>query len=470
MKRSDLFFAALLVPIDFCMILAAGLAAYFLRFQIITEIRPVIFEIPLWKYIQYEIGVALFFLVVFSFSGLYAIGHQHVRNEFQKVATACSAGIMLIIIFIFLIQELFTSRFIVLAAWVISIFFVMFGRLSLRVLRYAFFKRGINLHSVALLGTEDQIQKFIRDIGENSSVGFKIVYTAQMFTDEVRKNLEHLREKKQLDELILLDATIPHDEFKHVLEFTDLQHIGFRYSADVIGSRKLEISPLGSFPMVEIRRTKLEGWWKIIKRLFDSIVSGILILFLSPLFLLITIFIKLTSKGPVIYRNTRVGPNGTFDTYKFRSMFIEHCTGERYDKTGTAEQFENSLVKERSERTGPVFKILNDPRRTRIGRIFEKTSLDELPQLFNVLEGSMSLVGPRPHMPKEVAGYEKHHHQLFSVKPGITGLAQISGRSDLDFGDEAKIDLYYIQNWSLLLDFIILLKTPWAVISRRSRV
>ncbi len=470
MKRSDLLFAALLVPIDFCFLLAAGLAAYFLRFRAITDIRPVIFEIPFWKYIQYEIGVTLFFLVVFACSGLYAIGHQHVRNEFQKIITACSAGIMLVIVFIFLRQELFTSRFIVLAAWVLSIVFVMLGRLLLRTLRYTLFKRGLNLHAVALLGTEEHIKKFTDDITRNFNIGFMVVHTAHGFTEDVRITLQRLRKEKHLDELILLDATISHEEFKDILEFSDVQHIGFRYSADVIGSRKLEISPLAGFPMVEIRRTKLEGWWKITKRSFDIIVSVFLITLCLPLLAVIAILIALDSRGPVIYRNRRVGPDRVFDTYKFRSMFLEYCTGERYDKTGTAEHVEDSLVQERSERTGPVFKVLNDPRRTRIGKILEKTSLDELPQLFNVFGGSMSLVGPRPHMPKEVAGYAKHHHQLFSVKPGITGLAQISGRSDLNFEDEAKIDLYYIQDWSLLLDLIILLKTPLVVLKRRSRV
>ena len=123
-----------------------------------------------------------------------------------------------------------------------------------------------------------------------------------------------------------------------------------------------------------------------------------------------------------------------------------------------------------SQRKGPIFKVLNDPRQTRVGGFLERTSLDELPQLFNVLIGNMSLVGPRPHMPQEVAGYDTKHHQLFSVKPGITGLAQISGRSDLNFEDEARLDLMYVENWSPFFDFVILIKTPFAVLSRKSTV
>jgi len=122
-----------------------------------------------------------------------------------------------------------------------------------------------------------------------------------------------------------------------------------------------------------------------------------------------------------------------------------------------------------SGRRGPVFKIINDPRRTKLGRFLEASSLDELPQFFNVLFGQMSLVGPRPHMPKEVAGYEKWHKKVFNVKPGITGLAQISGRSEIDFDEEAKLDAYYIENWSLWLDIKILLKTPLVVILGRRK-
>ncbi len=226
---------------------------------------------------------------------------------------------------------------------------------------------------------------------------------------------------------------------------------------------------VAGIPFIEIKRTRLEGWGRILKRLFDIIVSSILIVVLSPLLLIIALLVRLDSRGPIIYKNIRVGQRCLFPTFKFRSMRIEYCTGEGYGGQH-AEELQQKLIKSNSERVGPVFKVLNDPRRTRIGRLLERSSLDELPQLFNVFLGNMSLVGPRPHMPQEVAGYEKHHHELFSVKPGITGLAQISGRSDLNFEDEARLDFFYIENWSFILDLIILVKTPFAVLARKSRV
>jgi lipopolysaccharide/colanic/teichoic acid biosynthesis glycosyltransferase len=145
-------------------------------------------------------------------------------------------------------------------------------------------------------------------------------------------------------------------------------------------------------------------------------------------------------------------------------MQLKYCTGEKYPHHKEASEFEDQLAREKNLKQGPVFKIGGDPRRTRVGRFLEKWSLDELPQFWNVLTGKMSLVGPRPHMPKEVSGYQKHHKKVFNIKPGITGLAQISGRSDLDFDEEAKIDIYYIENWSFGLDIKIMLKTPFVAL------
>ena len=149
-------------------------------------------------------------------------------------------------------------------------------------------------------------------------------------------------------------------------------------------------------------------------------------------------------------------------------MYQKYCTGVQFGAQGIeALQKEQELIKELSTKKGPVYKIANDPRVTPFGRFIRRWSLDEFPQFFNVLFGSMSLVGPRPHQPREVDKYKKHHKIVLAIKPGITGLAQISGRSDLSFEDEVRLDTFYIENWRLLLDFIILIKTPFVVLSRK---
>ena len=164
-----------------------------------------------------------------------------------------------------------------------------------------------------------------------------------------------------------------------------------------------------------------------------------------------------------------MGQRKNFKILKFRTMYFKYCTGHEYGGEH-ALKYEEKLIEEKNERHGPVYKVLDDPRRTKIGKWLEKTSLDELPQFFNVLLGQMSLVGPRPHQPREVTQYQKHQKRVLDIKPGVTGLAQISGRSDLDFEEEVKLDTYYIDNWSLKLDLQILFKTPWAVLTRGKRV
>ena len=186
--------------------------------------------------------------------------------------------------------------------------------------------------------------------------------------------------------------------------------------------------------------------------------------------LLVAIAIKLDSKGPIIYKNERVGSDGKkFYVYKFRYMKIEYCTGTQYGGNN-AQKIEEDLIKKQSVRQGPLYKIANDPRKTNVGVFIEKYKLDELPQFFNVFQGNLSLVGPRPHQPREVAKYDKHHFKLFQIKPGITGMAQISGSSDLNFEDEYKLDLYYIENWTLWLDIKILLKTPIEMFKKHKNI
>lgn len=470
MKRSDLFFASALIPIDFAMVILAGLVSYFLRFQTFADIRPVFYEIPFEQYLQYLVIVSVIHVLVFGLSGLYAIGAYRIKFEIPKIIAASSASIMAIIVLIFFRQELFTSRFIVLAFWLISILFVSAARVLIRIVRYNLLTRGIGAHRVIVIGTGHEAATITETLRKLPGLGLLVAKTIPRFDRNETQALLTTVQKNDIDEIIVADSHISHENLLAILEFADVAHINVRYTADIIGAKNLEVTTLGGIPIVEIKRTQLDGWGRIWKRTFDAIVSLMLIILLSPVMLLVAIAVRLDSKGPVLYRNIRVGPKGNFNVYKFRSMFIEYCVGPQYDPTGKAEKHELDLAAEKSERKGPVFKVLNDPRRTRVGRFMERTSLDELPQLFNVLIGNMSLVGPRPHMPVQVAQYAAHHHKVFGIKPGVTGLAQISGRSDLDFDDEVKLDVYYMENWSPLLDLAILIKTPWSVLTRKSAI
>ncbi|RKN82167.1 sugar transferase [Paenibacillus ginsengarvi] len=201
------------------------------------------------------------------------------------------------------------------------------------------------------------------------------------------------------------------------------------------------------YPCIEIVRTPLRGLNWFMKRSADFILSALGVIAISPVLLLVTLAIKLDSKGPILIKQKRIGKNGApFHMLKFRSM------------VANAEALKASLASQ-NEAMGPVFKIKNDPRITRVGRFIRKYSLDELPQLLNVLAGQMSLVGPRPPLPNEVEQYTDYQWRRFDVRPGITGLWQVSGRSDLPFEEWVKLDIYYIERWSLAMEFKILLKT-----------
>jgi exopolysaccharide biosynthesis polyprenyl glycosylphosphotransferase len=203
--------------------------------------------------------------------------------------------------------------------------------------------------------------------------------------------------------------------------------------------------------LIHVTTPTLEGGQRVAKRLFDVAVCVLLILAASPIMLMVAIAIRMDSRGPVLFQQERVGIEGRrFKMLKFRSMVSD------------AERRLNAVA-HLNEGNGVLFKIKDDPRITRVGRVLRKFSLDELPQLFNVLAGSMSLVGPRPPLPNEVEAYESDVRRRLLVKPGLTGLWQVSGRSNLSWQDSVRLDLYYVENWSLAGDLIILLRTVRAV-------
>ena len=221
-------------------------------------------------------------------------------------------------------------------------------------------------------------------------------------------------------------------------------------------SANIDIDILNGNPLIELKRTNIDGWGLIIKRVFDITFSLLLMLFLIPVFLLIAFLIKWDSRGPVFVRLKRISQSKEFDLIKFRSMV------EGADKY--KEYFKDS----NERKDGPLFKMKDDPRVTRVGKIIRSKRVDELPQIFNVLKGNISLVGPRPHQPDEVALYERHHKKVLAVKAGVTGLAQVSGAEKLPFEEEVKLDRYYLENWSIKKDVVILLKTLGVLIFGRT--
>lgn len=469
MKKSDLFFSVLLLPVDFAMVVLAGLSAYYLRFaEATTEIRPVIFNLPAGEYVSILLAIAIVWLVIFAFSGLYNLRELgSLKNELRKVVLGCSLGLVAIVIFIFFYRELFSSRFIVLVGWLLAMLYIGIGRILITVLRRFLYRYGVGVHTVVVVGDNQTAERLVKEYSTRWGLGIQVVKRLPDFSAETAKDFEEFVTVKQIDEVIQADPNLSKADRLRLYDFADEHHLIFKYAADLLETKVLhiEVDDLSGIPIVEVKKTPLDGWGRVAKRLGDIIGSLLLIVITSPIMIITALAIKLDSRGPIFFsrrdddsRLYRIGQAGKkFRYLKFRSM-LDRVDNLRYTE----------LADQNLRADGPMVKIKNDPRVTRVGRFIRRFSIDELPELFLVLVGSMSLVGPRPHLPEEVAKYEGRHKKVLTIKPGITGLAQVSGRSDLTFEEEVRLDIYYIENWSIISDLIILLKTPLAVFRPRA--
>lgn len=461
MKRANLVFAALSVPLDYLALVGAAAAAYSLRFADIFEsLRPVIFELPFTSYMQAVAPMAFGFLVIFVLSGLYRITPRRIAEEATRVVLATSTGFAVVLAIAFFSRTLFESRFIMLAAWALAVLFVVFERMALRGLQRSLRTFDIGRINVAIIG-KTKSGNALHDFFKTARhYGYRVVFHAANFA-EAKNKLITLKRHGGLDMIIMANPDADRAEVEAVKAFTDIEHLTFAYSADVVpsGTARPIIHTFAGRPVIEVPKTPLDGWGAIYKRGFDIIVSFILIVLTLPLQIIIALAIIIENPGPIFFRINRVGQAGKeFSFLKFRTM-VRDAHKLRFDP--------EFIKKYGNEREGsPLFKLRQDPRVTRIGRLLRTSSLDEIAQFYLVFTGSMSLVGPRPHLPEEVAIYKPEQRRVLTIKPGITGMAQTHGRAGLDFEDEVRLDMYYIENWSPWLDLVILLKTPFAVIFR----
>lgn len=450
MKKSALFFTVALVPLDLAMLFLAGVSAYFLRTSSwVSEYRPVLFDVnlPLEKYIFIVLIVIPFGIFVFALTGLYKLRRDSLFEEFFQIIASVSFTMMSAIIFIFIKREWFDSRFILLAAWIFSVLYVFSGRLILRMAKKFFISRyQFGVERVLLVGDDKASKILAQEIGRNSSFGYKLVkIIPSLDLIEVKKAIAN----PKIDTVMVGKADYSNNEIVELAEFCQEHHLNFHFAPTLFQTlaTNVNMNVIGGMPLIEVRHTPLYGWGKVLKRSIDIAGSLIGLFILAPLLGVISLAIKITSKGPVFFAPERVSMNNKFHLYKFRSMIND------------AHYLKKDLMRYNERKDGPLFKMKNDPRVTGIGRFLRRTRLDELPQLFNVLKGDISLVGPRPHEPEEISRYEKRHKKLLTLKAGVTGMAQISGSSDLPFEEEVKLDIYYIENWSLFLDIKILFKT-----------
>lgn len=469
MKRSELAFTLALVPIDTLALTAAGVSAFFLRFHpYFTAMRPVIFNLQLPDYLKIIFPIILVWIAVYAIAGLYTTTRISVAAELSRVFLASSTAMALIFAITFFSRTLFESRFIALAAWGLSILSVSISRLLIRALQRSLLQFGIGVHRIVIVGDNPTAHALVEEFRKKIGLGFSVAGQYKTFDKRAAERIHLMKQKDQVDEIILADPQAARNTTLELIAFTDSENLGFRYSADLFAAavgRSINHTFAG-IPVIEVQKTSLDGWGAIYKRLFDFVGSSVLIILLSPIMLLIALAIKLDSHGPILFSkidknmpSMRIGQGGKpFHYFKFRSM-----------KPNTHFMRYHELADQDIRKGSPMVKIKNDPRITRIGKFIRKFSIDEFPELILVLTGKMSLVGPRPHLPEEVDKYKPEYRKVLTIKPGMTGMAQISGRANLNFEDEVRLDVYYIEHWSPWLDLYILFKTPFVVLFRREK-
>ena len=464
MKKSEIAISASLLPIDYLTVILAGLAAYFIRFwQPVQEIRPAIFELPFESYLSLLWVVALLWPLGFALAGLYSMrGTSRPIDEIYKIVLGSSTAVAILMFIFFFSRNLFDSRFIIIAGWIFSTLFVIMTRGLIRFIQHRLYRYGLGVHRGVIIGKGPLANEAGENFKKNIKTGYKIVAKFFDFSQTVENQLYELIKKNKIDELLVADANISDEEVNRLNNFSYLNHLTLKFVAGIFDSPiiNFEFNTVANLPIIEVKKTRLDGWGKVYKRTFDIFASFILIIILSPLMILMTLLIIIDSRGGVFFSYQRIGQGSQpFNYFKFRSM-VKNAHQKRFD--------EDFLKSQENLRAGtPMIKFKDDPRITRVGKIIRRFSLDELPELFNVLIGKMSLVGPRPHEVEEVAKYNIRQKRVLTIKPGMTGMAQVAGRSDLDFNEEIRLDIWYMENWSPKLDWLILLKTPMAVLKKR---
>lgn len=471
MSRLETILSIINIPIDFMVVVAAFLISYYLRLSpdLLPGMMPATGFIPSWEeYLKFVVIAAFFLVCIFMVQGLYRIKlRRRFFRDVPHVIYGVMIWILLLMAWFFLTREFFFSRFVLLVSFGLVIVFTIFSRVLLRLVRRLLLWYGYGLRNILIVGASNVSWKICNALIQNK--GVRIATVAVLKGHDIYKDydkilirevgdideIKDIIEKGEIDEIIQTDDKLNQYEETELLEYCHSLHKSFRFTPNLYHQHmsNIETSSIGDMPVIELKITALDGWGKVLKRMFDIVLSTVGLIILLPAFIVVGMLVKADSKGPMFVRLKRINKGNPFQLYKFRSM------------VDGAAKLKEELLKKNERGDGPLFKMKNDPRITRLGKFLRKTRLDEMPQLLNVLKGDMSLVGPRPHEPGEVAKYKKHHKKILAITPGMTGMGQVKGASDLDFEEEVKVDTYYVENWSLWLDVEILLKTIWVVLA-----
>ena len=452
---------ALTVLLDVLLINVAFALGYYVRYEL-ELFRPVgeAFDAPYTAYLSFQLWYTILLLIFLYLDGAYV--RRRGGSWFEdlyRVSNATTTVAVILIAATFLFQPLVYSRLLLVEVGVITIILLSGARLTRRAAQAEFRKHGQGVDRVLIIGADEIGRAVMRNLVARPDLGYQVVGFVD--DDPAKGDLGRFKALGSLDHVETLLKNERVDEVIITLPWMDQrQIIGLVRACEALGARarvvadlfqlslnRVDFDDIGGIPLIGIKEATISRLGRLAKRVLDIVLALLGLIVAAPLTLLIALAIRLESPGPVLFSQTRIGENGKpFPIYKLRSM-----------RQGAEE--EKKQLRGLNEASGPLFKIKDDPRLTHVGRLLRRTSFDEIPQLINVLRGEMSLVGPRPGLPEEVAQYRPWHRQRLEVSPGITGLWQVSGRSDLSFDEMCLLDIYYIENWSLGLDLTIMLRT-----------
>ena len=466
------------VAVDAVLIMLAFAVAHAARYEweILRDVTAPESYMPLSAFWPIQFALTGLTIAVFWMRGIYAQPRgTNWIDRMSKLAGGTLVSIGVLVLGLLAFMPVLPSR--LLFPFVGVAMIVIFGveRFLMRHLRMALWRRGIDVRRLVVVGATHGGPRIMKEVLDQPGFGYALMGYVED-TDEVKPwtvpltghepplhlgevaDIDQVIAENGVDEVVVALPANSHLRIMEVLERCRNLRVAFRLVPDLFEVRfnEVQIDALNGVPLIGVKEVVLRGGNLWIKRTIDIVLAMWVLLLTAPLMAVVALVVKLESPAaPVLFRQVRIGRGGRpFIFYKFRSM--------RPD----AEELKEQLLAY-NEAEGPIFKMKNDPRVTRLGRFLRKTSLDEMPQVFNILRGDMSWVGPRPPVPDEVESYNDWHRRRLEITPGLTGLWQVSGRSDVSFEEMVKLDLYYAENWSLLFDLKIILRTIPAVLRAR---
>jgi exopolysaccharide biosynthesis polyprenyl glycosylphosphotransferase len=451
--------------------LITGYAVFRLAYELARVVNqatdPYSVWMPVGPYIKLAIIWTFLNLVIFSFAGLYSRRPwESFSSEIGGIMTAVSTSMVFAMAITFFVRNLEFSRLVFITAWLLALALFWVERTLLRMLRRALYQSGSGQRRLVIWGGGEVAESLLRLYSNEAWRGKRPVGLIDgALESEAAKGLPVLDPEQgrqwiadgKVDEVIVTRHDLPRESLYKLAQECRTREVALKLVPDLmeVVAGHLSVEGVEGVPMVEMGNNLGRLYPQLVKRVFDIIVGGLITIVLSPVLLICAILVLISGPGPILFRHQRLGRGRQkFDQFKFRTM-VKNADDILAGNPDLMQKFREG------------FKLKDDPRITPAGRFLRRWSLDELPQLFNVLRGQMSLVGPRPIVETEIEKYGVFADALFSITPGITGLWQVSGRSDVGYEERVKLDLLYIEHWTLWEDLRILALTPGAVMGGR---